>query len=692
MSLPALRTLHLIGTAHIDPVWLWDWREGLNEGLITVESVLSLMDEHPKLTFTRGESSIYEHIEQNSPRTFERIQALVAAGRWEVVGGTYVQPDTNMTGGETLIRQYQRGKRYFRDKFGVEIKTGWAPDSFGHSAGLPGILSHCGIENYACTRPYPVHFPVEKSAFWWEAPSGERVLVYRPNVGPYCTTRRDETPSRMDEYLKLAGEEGLRNVGCFWGLGNHGGGPTRRLIQDLEAWKKAHPEVRVIYSGLQEYFDALRRELAEDPRSELPVVRGELNFCLRGCYSSVQRFKTLYRRTEALVSRAETTCSVLGAALPDSKVPCLENAWEAVLFNAFHDILPGSGIERIYDEQSAWIGVGTDGALKAETRMLNRLAREVDTRVRKPAGDNPSLLAFLLWNPHPFPFHGPIELEACMDSRHIAAYRGVAEKLPVELLDASNRALPFQRVESECRSYSKAPWRVRVVFSPKIPACGWSMLSFGYREGAKVAAPRPPGAWSSAPGSIENERWRVVAKQGTDGLRIYRDGKLFPARGGLQFAVYADESGSWGGMGEEPGALFYRQKLEQWAITAVQVRESGPERATLWVRFAGERSRVDLLIHLSRDRSDVEFSTRLFWNERSRRLKMLIPGGDEAVYAVPGGEATRGEVGEVPGTGWVKIRGKGRNFGFASNALYSFDTDGGFFRPTLARSSRFGDE
>src|SRR5688572_12082654 len=127
-----LYTFHLIPNAHLDPVWLWDWREGLNEGIITCRTILDLMDENDDLTFIRGEAAIYQHIEQNDPQTFKRIRKYVDKGRWDVVGGTWIQPDTNMPATETLARHFTVGQKYFESRFGKRVRVAWAADSFGH--------------------------------------------------------------------------------------------------------------------------------------------------------------------------------------------------------------------------------------------------------------------------------------------------------------------------------------------------------------------------------------------------------------------------------------------------------------------------------------------------------------------------------------------------------------------------------
>src|SRR4051812_4621924 len=272
-------TFHLIPNAHLDPVWLWDWREGLNEGLITCRTILDLMDENKKLTFIRGETAIYEHIERTDPATFARIKEYVKQGRWDPVGGTVIQPDTNLPDTETFARHFSHGQQYLRSRFGKAATIAWAADSFGHAAGSPEILTASGIDSFAFTRPSNEVVPIAKPAFWWEGPGGSRILAYRPPVGWYGC-EREEMTKRLDAYLEAATAGELANVGCFFGLGNHGGGPTRRHLEEIRAWRAAHPEVKVIFSGLHPFFAALRREIARKPRSFLPTHRGELNFVL----------------------------------------------------------------------------------------------------------------------------------------------------------------------------------------------------------------------------------------------------------------------------------------------------------------------------------------------------------------------------------------------------------------------------
>jgi alpha-mannosidase len=675
-------TFHLIPNAHLDPVWLWDWREGLNEGIITCRTILDLMDEFEELTFIRAEAAVYQHIECHDPKTFTRIAKYVKSGRWDVVGGTVIQPDTNLPATETFARHFAHGQNYFISRFGRPARVAWAADSFGHSAGLPEILAAAGMTGFAFTRPF--NLPIAKPAFWWEAPSGARVLAYHPPAGWYGS-ERDEMPRRLDSLLAAAQKSDLQNVGVFFGLGNHGGGPTRRQLREIRAWTAAHPEVRVVYSVLHRLFDALRQE-----KVELPVHRGELNFCLRGCYSSVAKFKFAYRKTEAALLSAERTDTVIAAALNKSQAD-LHEAWDTVLFNSFHDILPGSSIERAYDDQLVWLGSAAHTAQRVELSALSALALAVDTRVRQPADDHPSAVAALVWNPHPRPFRGHVELEANLDYRPIWKYTNKVDQMPLELRNHNGRRLPFQVVANEHSSMPKLAWRKRIVAPVEVPAFGWSVLEFGWVEGAKIPGVSSP-VRAPKPGVIDNGIYRVAAKPGTKGIQISRDGKSVFAGAGLSAIVVEDPWGSWGGMGEEPESLDLSQVREQWRVDKVETLEHGPERALLWVRLAGKCSQLDLSFMLYRNRAAVDVSARVFWNERSARLKLVMPAGDRAEFDVPAARVKRDPSGEVPGGRWVRVFGKTSTFGFASDALYNFDCKNGEFRATIVRASRYAND
>jgi alpha-mannosidase len=570
-------TFHLLPNAHLDPVWFWDWREGLNEGIITVRTVLDLMDEFPELTFIRGESAIYEHIQRSAPGLFQRILSRMEEGRWDVVGGTVIQPDTNLVSTEVLCREFERGLDYFEKNLHVRPTVAWLADSFGHSGGLPNILAAFGMEGFAFTRPQREQFAMDAPAFWWEGGGRNRILCYRQHWRWY-NNERDNMNDVLDTTLRDSRKQKLVNVGVLCGLGNHGGGPTRRHLRDIEQWRRDHPEVEVRFSTLHGFFDELKREIHCVPGG-IPAARGEFGYCLRGCYSSVQKFKSIYRQGEAQVATAEITRSVIGA-VTDTRQGSLDEAWDALAFNAFHDILPGSSIERALNEQTAWIGLALHRAQSVKFAALNQLAARVDTSVpvaRHP--DHPTDVPLLVWNPLPRPFKGQVELEASLDYRPIWAFKDRADEMPVVVYDHAGKPAAFQTVETEHTSMPDLPWRRRVVAPLEIPALGWTMVRLGWREQHEAAHAVPPVRHSrpALNPRITNGKWNLEVKSGA--VRIQRNGvDFFSSKRNIEIRTFEDPWGSWGGMNEEKDSYCLEELREVWELVQSEILESGPLR------------------------------------------------------------------------------------------------------------------
>jgi alpha-mannosidase len=503
-------------------------------------------------------------------------------------------------------------------------------------------------------------------------------------------------PRRLDALLAAAQAGDLANVGVYYGLGNHGGGPTRRTLREIAVWAAAHPEVTVIHSGLHRLFAALRTEVAaKGGDAFLPVHRGEMNYCLRGCYVSMAKLKFAFRKTEAAVVRAEVTDAAIAAGL-GLPAADLGSAWDSLLLNSFHDILPGSSIERAYDEQLAWLGHARHLALASEHAALNRLARRVDTtRFREAQGDMPSSAVQLVWNPHPWEYCGPVELEASLDYRPIWPYRGRGAELPVALRGPTGQLHPGQVVETEHTAMPEFPWRKRVVAPLTLPPCGWTVMEIAWEEGTAMPSRADSATAARRLGehAIGNGDFTVETAPGEVGVRVCRAGQPIFAGPGLGVITVDDPWGSWGGMGEEPASLDLSTVRNTWTVLAADVLETGPERALLAVRLTAGNSRLDLHFMLYHSRPAVDVSARLFLDERSARVKLVMPAGAErATFEVPGGTTERGPAGEVPGGRWVRLHTPQGAFGFASDALYGFDLKDGALRASVARASRYAND
>jgi alpha-mannosidase len=688
--------VHVIPNAHLDPVWLWDYREGLNEGVATCRAMLDLLDDEPGLTFIRGEAAIYEHVRRTDPASYARIKKLIRAGRWEVVGGTWIQPDTNLLESEVLCRHYETGLRYFRETLGVAVKSGWQADSFGHTAGLPDVLAAGGIENFAFSRPNREDFFLKTPAFWWHGRGGAKILGYRAPIGWYGC-ERDEVPRRFDELIAYAKKSPLRNIGMFVGLGNHGGGPSRRIIADIRRWGAEHPDFEIRFGGLDSFFAALRREVAAPGGPKLSEVRGEMNFCMRGCYSAVARFKHGYRRAEHELLRGERTTALLAHA---GLAPAADfsKPWESVLFNSFHDILPGSSIERAFDEQIDEVG-GVRHAVRDQTFLaLNHLATRVRITLPSVGPDLPKAVPFLVWNPHLRPVQTFVEIEACLDHRPIWKYKDRVDAVPLEIRVGGQRAA-FQVIDTEHESFDDLPWRKRVVLPITLPAAGWNVATVAWVEGS--ASPKYARSTTGRGTSIRNDFYRVSAKPGSGGIQIRHRGRsLFGARG-LQLSTLADNWGSWGSMNESAPGLRLTKKIGRWKIARVQVIESGPLRSALVVRLTTANAHADLTFRLCAGVEEVAIDARVFTDLEAARIKLVLPGATTVECEVPAERVKRSVEGEAPMLRWVKVlrrstaqgpalRSLGEEgFAVASDVLANYDLEGGDLRITLARATRY---
>jgi alpha-mannosidase len=676
---------HLVANSHLDPVWLWDWREGLNEAINTVLTVLDLMRDRPELRYIRGETLVYEEIRRRAPAAFREIQQLVRAGRWDPVGATYVQPDMNLPAVETLHRHFEVGQAFFRTHFGRRAWAGWSADCFGHTPFLPDILRAHGLRAYAFGRPKSAD---GRTLFWWESPTGARVLAVTYPAGWYGC-ERDEVTARLDACAAAAPSLPVSHVFVPFGLGNHGGGPTRLHLDEAADWARRHPEFEVRYSTLHGYFAAVETELRRR-RIVLPVKR-ELGYCMRGTYASALRVKTAYRRAEAAVIRASKLVTLLPRAGRDRMRHRLDELWRVVLFNSFHDILPGSSIPRALGEQTEELGGALHGCRVLERDVLLALgpsATRSEPRAVPP--DHPGAVAVIVANPHARPFRGLVELEAMLDFRPIWRYAGRPADVPLELRGPRGERLRFQDLAPAHNFMPHLPWRKRVVFEAKLPAWSCAQFTLGWVENSRPLAAARPTARAQGAHGIGNDRLQITARPGSRGVKIVAGGRPLLAGAGLGAMLVDDPYGPWGGHYDEPDSLDLHRVRERWKIEAVRVIETGPICAALWCRLTGPRSEIELTFRLGATASHATVEARVFFNEQRARLKLALPGGDTAEFALPGGVLRRGPEGEVPGGRWARVfdaRGRLR-FVFASDALYNFNARAGCFFATVVRSTR----
>ena len=407
------RCFNLLGHAHLDMAWLWTADETKEVAQRTFKSVLSLQQSFPDLVFGHTSPALYEWIEQDNPDLFLEIQNAVKQEKWELLGGMWIEPETNLVSGESLIRQLIYGQQYYQEKFGQISKVAWLPDSFGFTWQLPQILKQCGI-GYFVTGKLHWNDRTEFShgCFWWESPDGTRLLTLMspPNV----TGVMDTNPITMTNYaINWETQTGLQEM--FWlpGVGDHGGGPTEDMLSVAEKWHNSpfFPEVK--FNKAIDYLEKI-----SPSRHKFPIWKDELYLELhRGCYTIHADQKKYNRYCERLLYEAElwsTLATLLckdkfvgqplfstmnifsrkeGICQPDWQ-ELIEVAWKKVLFNQFHDILPGTSIPEVFaDANRDW-----EGAIAIGEGLLDSALKAIASNIKLPDPPQPNAKPIIVFN------------------------------------------------------------------------------------------------------------------------------------------------------------------------------------------------------------------------------------------------------------------------------------------------------
>lgn len=364
-------SLILCAHAHIDMNWMWSWQETVSATLETFRTMLTLMREYPQFTFSQSQAAVYQIVEKYEPSMMAEIRQRIEEGRWEITASAWVETDKNMPSTESLVRHILYTKKYLQEKWGVDpasLEIDFSPDTFGHSAHLPALNQHGGVKYYYHCRGNADEAPM----YLWQAPSGEQVLVYRE---PYWYNSAI-TPHIGAGLIGLSRQTGGLKTGLVvYGVGDHGGGPTRRDIElatQMQQWP-IYPAIR--FGTLREYF-----QLAETVKDRLPVIDHELNYIFTGCYTTQSRIKLGNRQSEGALYRAEALSALANAlAGQDYAAPAFEDAWQNVLFTHFHDILTGSCVPDTREHAMALFSHALAIANTQQATAMRALTQMIDT-------------------------------------------------------------------------------------------------------------------------------------------------------------------------------------------------------------------------------------------------------------------------------------------------------------------------
>lgn len=670
---PASLTVHLIGHGHIDPTWLWRWTEGYEEVRATFRSALDRMNETDDFKFTASSACFYAWVEENDSAMFDEIRARVAEGRWDIVGGWWIEPDCNVPSGESFVRQGLYGQRYFQRAFGTRATVAFNPDSFGHAGTFPQIFSKMGLHYYAHQRPEPVremNFP-GGTTFWWRAKDGSEVLS-AAIIESYNASAEElrELLGRIHRYPHFV--DGQTQVLGFYGVGNHGGGPTRENIAAIHEMQHDAAGPTLVFARLDEYFTAF---LETQTPSTIPAVTTDLQHHARGCYTVHAEVKALNRATEHALMAAERWATVdwliNGTPYP---ADAIEQAWKDLLYNQFHDILAGTSIEPSYEDTRDQIGGARFAGKRITNASLQRIARRIDT-----SAEGNTIVVF---NPLPWPVTQAVEISPIIVKElHVASGEALDD---VHLVDDSGHTIPHQAVWSDRldrRSYT---------ITASVPGLGYRC--YHARPGTKQVSSR--NELSGDRTSLENTWWRIEIDP-LDGtlLRLYdKKHKTEVLNRGNILSVLVDNSDTWSHDVKEWNVEEGRFRAE-----SIELLEIGDIRATIRIRSRYNASHADQFLTLYREVDTIDYRIRVNWQEAYRMLKLVYDTAIETAEAIADTaygcqeRSMRGH--EEPCQKWTELGGTigGRPYGFSllNDSKYGFDVRGNVMRLSLLRSPAY---
>ncbi|MBR6549005.1 MAG: alpha-mannosidase [Clostridia bacterium] len=412
-----MKQIHLLCNAHLDPVWQWQRPEGMGEAISTFRIAADFCEQNKGFVFNHNESLLYEWVEEYDPALFKRIQDLVKQGKWHIMGGWYLQPDCTMLSGESFLRQIEIGNRYFIEKFGVKPITAMNVDPFGHTRGLVQILAKTGYENYLFMRPNGI---VPERDFIWEGYDGSRVLGHC--LWAAYRTPKGQAGPRVAGSLALEGDSNL----VLWGIGNHGGGPSKDDLDNINAIIAAHPEIQITHSDCNTYFATVDKD-------KLQVIDRSMVHCMVGCYTAMVRIKQMHRTLENKLNLCEKLLAVSGIDYDKKE---WEQAQKALMFNQFHDILPGSMVKAAEEDSLRLFHYGDEIVSRLITKAMFKLSEH-----QTPAAEN--TIPVMVFNPHPYAVETDIPVEFMLQEQN----RNENEVTIATAYDINDNRLPTQNIK-----------------------------------------------------------------------------------------------------------------------------------------------------------------------------------------------------------------------------------------------------
>jgi alpha-mannosidase len=721
-------TYHLDGNGHIDAAWLWPWTETVDVVKRTFGTALQLMYEYPGYTYSQSAAAYNEWLQQKYPEMNAEIGQRVKEGRWEIVGGMWVEPDLNMPDGESLVRQLLVGNRWFKKNYGVTARIGWNPDSFGYTWQLPQILKKSGLDYFVTQKMSwndTNQFPFK--LFWWESPDGSKVLTYFPH--DYVNTSLN--PVRLASDMKQARQfaPGSLEMLDLYGVGDHGGGPTRAILDEGFHWSnekgdgasKITPNYK--FGGAQAFFDAVEKQIApqspewnyrsiakgytppeaENGKITVPTWKAELYFEYhRGVMTTQANHKRNMRESEEQVLNAEKFSSLAwlyGKNYPGDEIT---EDWKKVLFNQFHDLAAGSGIGVIYADAQKDYDVVRWSTNEIKSTSLSAIAAEIDTRQatqslrsKMGAGAEPMMaeaIPVVVFNPLGWERSGEVTVSVQSPS---------AEFTNFAVVDPSAQAKPGIPLASKIEP--KTGVAELTIHIDKVPALGYKVIdviptSFGSAVGSSALETADSIALSEG-------RLRVVVDRKTGCITsLQKDGFESLAKGacGNELQAFKDLPKQYDAWNVDPGTLDVAPTVLSKA-DAVELVGAKSAHPGIRVTRTWQNSKFVQTITIPPASGMVDVDNSIDWHERHILLKAsfaLAATSGMATYEIPYGAIDRPTTRnntweqaqfEVPAMRWADLGDGQHGLSILNQTKYGYDAVGNLLRLSLLRGPTWPD-
>jgi len=709
----------LDGNAHIDAAWLWPRTETVDAVRRTFTTALQLMNEYPDYIYTQSAAQYYAWMADKYPDLNDQIKQRIKEGRWEVVGGMWVEPDLNLPSGESQVRQLLVGQRFFKKEYGVTARIGWNPDSFGYNWQLPQIYKRSGMDYFVTQK---MHWNdtniLPFRLFWWESPDGSKVLTYFPT--DYAWTNVNPTRLAADFAESAARNPGTVEHMDLYGVGDHGGGPTRDMLDQAQHWMDegrkpdtAIPTIR--FRSAQQYFDDVQTHLTPDsptwnydsiakgytappagPNGEIgiPTWKDELYFEYhRGIFTTQAAHKRGIRTSETATLNAEKLASLAwldGDTYPDKQ---LNTNWQKITFNEFHDLAAGSGIAVIYRDAQDDFHQVFDDDNAIDTAALKTVLSRVDT-----SGGGSAATPFVVFNTLGWQRSGTVEVDLQLPytlSKSSASWGAITDgdaHLPLV------QKLDFDETNHTLRLLIKAD---------NIP-------SLGYKE--MTSLPGITGIWHEEKSDLnltegatnfelQNSKLALKVDKKTGCITsIVTDAKEFLAPGacGNQLQTYADLPKQYDAWNIDPGTLDGTMTPIS-EVDSIAVTDNGSLRKTIRITRTWSKSHFIQDISLDAGSDVVRVANTIEWHETHVLLKAAFPlaaSGPKATYEIPYGNIERTTLRtnswekaqfEVPALRWADLGDAHQGFSVLNDSKYGYDAVGNLLRLTLLRSPTWPD-